>query len=574
MIKTKEQLDCIVSNLSNEIVLNNITKTLNDNTTKEVVRDAVNEKLGEIKLEQKRVTEDYNKYAKICNTNEHLKQIFLDEGVLGFYSERLGFEVTPELMKKVLKKSTEIKKQNIKKQLQTGRSKFNGQRSKDEIDSIIGRYSCSSNLDTKKYDYDRTPKYSLDYKLKYISLSDIYNIFAITKSKDGSEMPNVFTLDDCISKETFIDKEGDSRDISFLGINIVSLHGFPLQSDGDNCYDRSKTDVLGVMNKNTMEVVSYSKDCENKLCKFMYKNCLIESFLRALTNLGYEEDIWEFIIDLKSKVKKSNSPNLLNGLHISDTVFRVNKSENGNRLYKIFSYRNQQYLYYENCELLDKKFLFKLMDDIVAHIAKKYNYDKNYLLNCVTFYGGHDYTHQGDDTTNYFNTNANYFMSSSNSVVTSSSKTVATTTSSNTPEITVDGFTKYISKEIFEEKLRASTILRIRFTYKGKQSILLPSEKAKVQSHFRNGDIIYSIMGALLKEGISLAELISDDIYLLSHKCIQKEQSRTFYHLELDNGLYYYNNGYIGVEQVVSALDALLSKGLGFEVEFEFVSKK
>ena len=583
MIKTKEQLDCIVSNLSNEIVLNNITKTLNDNTTKEVVRDAVNEKLGEIKLEQKRVTEDYNKYAKICNTNEHLKQIFLDEGVLGFYSKRLGFEVTPELMKKVLKKSTEIKKQDTKKQLQTGRSKFNGQRSKDEIDSIIGRYSCSSNLDTKKYDYDRTPKYSLDYKLKYISLSDIYNIFAITKSKDGSEMPNVFTLDDCISKETFIDKEGGSRDISFLGINIVSLHGFPLQSDGDNCYDRSKTDVLGVMNKNTMEVVSYSKDCENKLCKFMYKNCLIESFLRALTNLGYEEDIWEFIIDLKSKVKKSNSPNLLNGLHISDTVFRVNKSENGNRLYKIFSYRNQQYLYYENCELLDKKFLFKLMDDIVAHIAKKYNYDKNYLLNCVTFYGGHDYTHQGDDTTNYFNTNPNYITSSSSKpVATNNSSPKPVSTASNTHEIT-DNFVKYSSKS-FEKQYKNNYVSRMRFTYKGKDSVILSPrhECKKKKGCFCHADIIYSIVEQLLNNGVSIDTIVSHDKYMLKAEHIQdeprkndNEAKKDNLQLDLGDGRYYYDSNYTTADSVISSVVALVNDDrLPFELEFEFVSKK
>lgn len=583
MIKTKEQLDCIVSNLSNEIVLNNITKTLNDNTTKEVVRDAVNEKLGEIKLEQKRVTEDYNKYAKICNTNEHLKQIFLDEGVLGFYSKRLGFEVTPELMKKVLKKSTEIKKQDTKKQLQTGRSKFNGQRSKDEIDSIIGRYSCSSNLDTKKYDYDRAPKYSLDYKLKYISLSDIYNIFAITKSKDGSEMPNVFTLDDCISKETFIDKEGDSRDISFLGINIVSLNGFPLQSDGDNCYDRSKTDVLGVMNKNTMEVVSYSKDCENKLCKFMYKNCLIESFLRALTNLGYEEDIWEFIIDLKSKVKKSNSPNLLNGLHISDTVFRVNKSENGNRLYKIFSYRNQQYLYYENCELLDKKFLFELMDDIVAHIAKKYNYDKNYLLSCVTFYGGHDYTHQGDDTTNYFNTNPNYITSSSSKpVATNNSSPKPVSTASNTHEIT-DNFVKYSSKS-FEKQYKNNYVSRMRFTYKGKDSVILSPrhECKKKKGCFCHADIIYSIVEQLLNNGVSVDTIVSHDKYMLKAEHIQDEPRKNDteakkdnLQLDLGDGRYYYDSNYTTADSVISSVVALVNDDrLPFELEFEFVSKK
>lgn len=591
MIKTKEQLDCIVSNLSNPNVLSNITKTLNDDMTKEVVRDAVNEKRAEIELEQKRVTKDYNKYAKICSTNEHLKQIFLDKGILGFYSERLGFEVTSELMKKVLKKGTEIKKQDTKKQLQTGRSKFNGQRSKDEIDSIIGRYSCSSNLDTKKYDYDRTPKYSLDYKLKYISLSDIYNIFAITKSKDGSETPNVFTLDDCINKETFIDdKEGEPRDISFLGINIVSVFGFPSQSDGDNCYDRSKTDVLGVMNKNTMEVVSYSKDCENKLCKFMYKNCLIESFLRALSNLGYEEDIWEVIVDFKSKVEESDSPNLLNGLHISDTVFRVNKSENGNRLYKIFSYRNQQYLYYENCELLDKKFLFNLMGDIVDYIARKYNYDKNYLLNCVTFYGGHDYTHQGDDTSNYFNTNAKYFMSSSNSVVTSSSKTVdinssspkPVSTASNTHEIT-DNFVKYSSKS-FEKQYKNNYVARMRFTYKGKGSIILSPrhECKKKKGCFCHADIIYSIIEQLLSNGVSIDTIVSHNKYMLKAEHIQdeprkndNEAKKDNLQLDLGDGRYYYDSNYTTADSVISSVVALVNDDrLPFELEFEFVSKK
>lgn len=570
MIKTKEQLDCIVSNLSNEIVLNNITKTLNDNTTKEVVRDAVNEKLGEIELEQKRVTEDYNKYAKICNTNEHLKQIFLDEGVLGFYSKRLGFEVTPELMKKVLKKGTEIKKQNTKKQLQTGRSKFNGQRSKDEIDSIVGVNDyCASDFTSSEFESSRKPTRSLEHKVKFNVPNDTYSIFAISVSKDGSEMPNVFTLDDYFSRKTFINKEGGNEKLATLGIDVVSLNKFPSQSDGSKCYDRRKTDVLGVVNgNNLMKVVSQDNIYEDKTTKFMYMNCILESFLRALSNLGYDSDIKQILEGFYNDANKNGKPNWLfhkDNFKIVDAKLRLNNH------HKIFSYNNSICFWVSRNYKFEKDSIFKLMRKILELISKRYSYSLNELLSCVTFYGCHDYTNQGDDTSNYFNTNANYFISSSNSVVSSAKPVV---TADNTPEVAIDGFTKYTNKEIFEKMLETNTVSRIKFVYKGKQSILLPSKKAKIQSYFRNGDIVYSIMGALLKEGVSLEELISDNIYLLSHKCIHNEKSRTFYHLELDNGLYYYNNGYIGVKQVVPALDALLSKGLGFKLEFEFVSKK
>lgn len=530
----------------------------------------------EIALEYKKVCESYDKYNSICSTDSHWGKVFMDVDILDFISKSVDFEVTPELMKKALKRNkTKLVSKNTVKPTQSGKNKFNGQLSSKGMNDLVGRFDCDfKNLlisSVSSSPNSRKPTRSEVYRVEYDSRSSRYKIYAYEISKDGNEMPNVFTLKDVVDGKTFYHYfRGDQEGLASLGVNIVSLKGFPLKKYGSACYDMTKTDALGLHNnRGKMTVAMY--DGTKQLSRFFFNNCFLEAFFNVLTNLGYVDDVWDCIIGLMSVLENETSITLPNGKVVSKDKVLISKFEligDSNKLskyHKIVSYKNQAYICYNRDINVKKDSCFELMKTVLSYIAKKYGYKLDDLLRCVTFYGGHDYVHQGDDASNYFNTNPNYSTLSVNS-----NKPVATV--SNTSK-TTDNFVMY-DKSTFEKQLNTDRVSKIRFTYNNYKSILTPSKNARVTSYFRNGDIIYSIMAELIKNGVSLDTILSINKCMFKVENVYEEAHSSNYHLDLGDGKFFYDNGNIGVPQVASSLNALVSKRLGFEVEFEFVSKK
>lgn len=516
---------------------------------------------NEISLEYEKICESYDKYSSICSTNNHWGKIFTSTDILDFISKSVDFEVTLELMKKALKgNKTELVSRNTAKPIQRGKNKFNNQVSSKEVNDLVGRFNCDfKNLLTSSVSSsssNRKPTRSEVYRIEYDSINSRYKIYAYEISKDGSEIPNVFTLKDVYDGRTFYHYFDDKQEgLATLGVNVVSLKGFPLKKDGSACYDMSKTDAFGLYNTRGYTTVVMC-DGTKQLSKYLYNNCFLEAFFRVLSNLGYGDDVWDCITGLMSVLENEKSITLSNGNVISKDEVLISKFElvdsnaNLNKYRKIISYRNKYYICYNRDVNITKSSCFELMKLVLSYIADKYGYKLDDLLSCVIFYGGHDYTHQGDDTSNYFNTDQNYFTSK-----------------------IADNFVGY-DKSTVEKQLNTNKVSKIRFTYNNYQSILTPSKGTRVTNYFRNGDIIYSIMSELLKSGVSLDTILSINRYMFKSTNIHKNPHPKGYHLDLGDGKYYFDNGNIGVPQVVASLNALMSKRLGFKVEFEFISKK
>lgn len=548
----------------------------------------------EIALEYAKVCESYDKYNSICNTNSHWSTVFKSIDILDFISKSVGFEVTPKLMKKALSmNNTKTAKKSVINPVHDGKDKFNGQVTSKGMDDLVGRYSCDFKnllISSVGCSTDRVPTKSEIYRVEYDSTGDRYKIYAYEISKDGNEMPNVFTLKDVYDGKKFYHYyENKQEGLATLGVNMVSLYGFPLQKGRSACYDRSKTDALGLHNNGrVMRVVMY--DGTNKqLSRFFFENCFLEAFFRVLTNLGYEDDVWDCITGFMNVLQTVSHITLPNGSVIPKEDFIFSRfeiksaNELGNNYWKIVSHRNQEYICYERGVKIKRVASFELIKLVLTYISLKYNYDKNYLLNCVTFYGGHDYTHQGDDTTNYFNTNPNYITSSSSKpVATNNSSPKPVSTASNTHEIT-DNFVKYSSKS-FEKQYKNNYVSRMRFTYKGKDSVILSPrhECKKKKGCFCHADIIYSIIEQLLFNGISIDIIVSHNKYMLKAEHIQdeprkndNEAKKDNLQLDLGDGRYYYDSNYTTADSVISSVVALVNDDrLPFELEFEFVSKK
>lgn len=345
--------------------------------SKVYVKKMLDNLTNSVSSQRREVEQNRNKLAVEANRPDFLESLLKEPSVLTAISEMVGSKVDASFVHGVFhKKSNKLKYADAEPDSSCNSNK---------MDELLGRtnFDVTSQLSTATL---RKKTHSLDYVLKQgASYKLVY--------KSDDEVCNRFSLADTNTKK-FKNKDGLNETLTTLGINLISLYGFPKKDGSGNCTDRSLTDRLCKDSKYFVKDFKYGD-----ITSMAYNNVLLRGVMDALCDLGYTDVLFRYFVILMNMSKERKVNNFF-------SCMEVNEKKPNDSYVLIVTQKG--YLTYPKELELKRVIVYEVLRTATVAISEylckqRYIVTPESLQERIVFYGGHDFPCQGDDITNFFN---------------------------------------------------------------------------------------------------------------------------------------------------------------------------
>lgn len=443
-----------------------------------------------------------------CTTDEFFNSFFSDPDVLMVISEYLHQDVTFEDILRVKNGEVTFEESKLTEPKQ------------EQDASVIVNNMFQNKSKSKNYSKSNSNKHYCTVSLKG---NGLYSVIY----KDENDLTNIFTLKDFINR----------TEVSRIGVNVVSLYGFPKIDGKTLAEDRDLTDRVfsgGKCNNYTIDMSTY----------YASNLAFLPCVMTILKNLGYAEFLFDKLSKLITKCKEDgDTSNILFKFDV-----RSKKQSNKNAILALNS--KNGYIYFDSD--LNRKDTFMFVYIVIKCIAEYLSWDLDSLLEKVMFFGS------CDKTANYKEIQKDY------SVKVIDIKGIP---AKSTKNITVaqEDTNKYIP---FYKCMKSHMPYpkSLKFTYKGNQHIVFPKDTNFGSAKKSSNNVFYSlgvlmvVIKVLMEEGVSLETICSSNSRLFSLNNISTTPHTSNIHIDLGDGRYYVLNTNLGWDYLKTNLEKLFKE--------------
>lgn len=502
-----------------------------DVSTKEYLKEILDKSIADVNSARVVMENNIHKFTKDCVSKDFLEGLFKDNEVLKFLSSYTNIQLSSKDVLEVIDRLMASEKVDTtlqdrgNKDLHYSSSVAKGQVSSSKFSEMLGNpvFKRSGESTTTR---ERTK--SEDFVIMYDKKTDSYKIAYQDFNK---EVPNVYTLYDYFNNRKFVHYVDGEEILTSLGVNILSLKGFPSLSTRCGITNRALSDYVYQPSVNKSSMVRFNFAVNSVSSKFCWNNVLLRSFMSALAEMGYHDILFRYFSDAIQEIKSDGSEHFFKNFNFKT---KVGMSD---RIF-IGSLRGG-YLVFPSEFKIRKDQVFEVMRYALCCISEVINKPVDELMKLVRFYGGHDFANQGDDLNNFFNTDYEQTLCSP--------------------------VTMFRDKNLdyFKKIGKGNKPYKVEFIFGNKKYSL--SADVMQKKLLKPIDVVYFVVKSLLNSGVSIDEIVSVNRMLFNPDLLVDKEPVNINtgftdYVKVDDKCFYFIDKYFGWGSLTPNLGKLFDK--------------